>query len=96
MRDVRVIQGGEDFRLTLESGEPIGITGDRLGQHLDGDGTFQIRVDGPIHLSHAADADEGHDFVWTETSAGLEWQGACGLYAPYSGTTRYALTLFGR
>ena len=32
----RMIQGGEDFRFTLESGEPFRIRGHSSRQHLDG------------------------------------------------------------
>ena len=33
--DVRMIQRGQDLRLALEARQPLGVRGERLGQHLD-------------------------------------------------------------
>jgi hypothetical protein len=37
LRDVRVIEGRERLRFALESRQPIGVAGKRLGQDLDRD-----------------------------------------------------------
>ena len=53
-REVRIIEGGEHFRLALKTGEPLGVRRDRGRQNLDGDLTFQPGVDRPKHLAHPA------------------------------------------
>jgi len=68
-RDVGMIQGGQDFRLALEAGEPLRISGHRGGQHLDGDRPFQVGVNGSVDLTHPAHADLGDDFISTEARA---------------------------
>ena len=35
--DVRVLEGGEGAGLAFEAGEPLGIGGDLVEQHLEGD-----------------------------------------------------------
>ena len=45
-----MIEGGEDFRLALESDETIGIGCHRRRQDLDGNLTLQIGVGCAIHL----------------------------------------------
>ena len=52
--DPRVIEGGEDPCLALESGEPIGVGGKGLRQDLDGDLAAEGGVLGAPHLTHAA------------------------------------------
>jgi hypothetical protein len=69
LRDVRMIERGERLGLALESGEPIGIGGERVGQDLDRHVAIQLRVAGFVDLAHAAGADSAGDFVRTKTSA---------------------------
>ncbi len=54
--------------------EPIGISGEGVGQDLERDVAIELRVAGPIHLSHAAFADLRGDFVDAEARAGGEGQ----------------------
>ena len=86
--DVRMVQGREDFRFTSKSGEPLGISGERGRQHLDGNLALEVRVSGAIHLAHAAGAEQGDDLVGAEASAGGEchWVGGsiAGLSRPTS------------
>jgi hypothetical protein len=67
MRDIRVTQCREDFRLTLESGESLRIAGDRRWKHFDGDRALQVGVRRSIHLSHAARSEVGDDLIRTKT-----------------------------
>ena len=67
--DVRVIEGGEDLRFALETGQPLGIRGDRFGQHLDGHLTAELAVLGAIDLPHAAFAELGGDPEMRESLA---------------------------
>ena len=71
MRDIGMVQCGEHFRLTLESGESLRIVGDRLGEHLDGDDSFQVRVHRSIDLAHAAGTEQGDDLIRTKAGGGL-------------------------
>ena len=42
LRDVRVIKGREQLRLTVESRKPLGVAGKEFGQDLDGDIAIQL------------------------------------------------------
>jgi hypothetical protein len=42
MRDVRMVQGGEDFGFALESGQSLGISPHRLRQHLMATWRFRL------------------------------------------------------
>ena len=58
----------DSARFTLETIAVIGV------QHLDGDRSAESRVDGSMHLAHAAGADQGDQFIRSETCAGSECQ----------------------
>jgi hypothetical protein len=79
VRDVRVVECSEDLGLALEARQAIGIRSQGLGQDLDGDLTFQVRIGRPVDLTHAASADWGDDFIGAKARAGREGQQA-GLY----------------
>jgi hypothetical protein len=51
VRDVRMIQSGEDFCFTLESGKPVRIGGDRRRQHLDRNLAFQVGIRRAKHFA---------------------------------------------
>ena len=70
--DVRMIQGREDLGFSLKTREPIRVSSEQERQDLDRDLTLQLGIGGPIHLAHAALAEQGGDFIGTEASAGLE------------------------
>ena len=55
--DVRMVERREDLRFALEAREPIGIVANDVGQDLDRDVAFQLRVARAIHLAHAAGAE---------------------------------------
>ena len=44
VRDVRVVQRREHFRFALKPREPVGVSGERRGQHLDRDLPFELGV----------------------------------------------------
>jgi len=52
--DVRVVERGEGLGLALEAREPIGVARHVGGQHLERHLAPELRVDGAIHLAHAA------------------------------------------
>ena len=49
--NVRVVQAGDRLRLALEPLLEVGVRGDMLGQHLDGDGAVQAGVPGIVDLT---------------------------------------------
>ena len=61
--NMRVVEGGEDVRLTLKSREPIRVAGNRFGQELQRDGTAKLGVFGAIHLAHTTRAKQLDDLV---------------------------------
>ena len=42
--DVRVVERGEQLRLALEAGQPLGVAANAVGQHLDGDVATELGV----------------------------------------------------
>ena len=54
---------GDSTSFVLEAMAKMGILGKMFRQNLDSDFTAQPRITGTIHLSHAARADDGQDFV---------------------------------
>jgi hypothetical protein len=68
-RNVRMIQRGEDFGLSLKSGQSVSIPSEHWGQNFDGDVTLQLGVGRSIHLAHAAFANRRDDFVDAEPGA---------------------------
>ena len=59
VRDIRMIQRGENFGLALEAREPS-ASRPPSRQHFDGDRALQVDV-GAIHLAHAADPEAGQN-----------------------------------
>ena len=59
-------EGGDRLRFALEALEGTRIRGHLFGKDLDRDLAVQLRVAGPIDLSHAAGADRGDDLVGPE------------------------------
>ena len=74
LRDVRMVEGREDFGFTLETRESFRIRGHQGGQHLDRHRSFQVRVGGFVDFPHAPDADQRGDHVHAEAGAESEGQ----------------------
>ena len=58
-----MIERGGRARFLLEPAQPIGVTGERRRQDLDGDVAAEPRVARAIDLAHAARTDGVDDFV---------------------------------
>ncbi len=52
--DVRMVEGGEDLGLTLETAHPVGIESELIGKDLDRDLALELRVASAIDLPHTA------------------------------------------
>ena len=63
---------GDGSCFGFETRERVRPRGDVGRQDFDGDVAAQLVVAGPIHLSHAAAADESDDFVRAESRARSE------------------------
>ena len=71
MGDVGMVQRRQRLRFPGEPGEPVRVAGERIRQDFQRDIAIQLRIARPIHLAHAAFANEGSDFVGADAAAGL-------------------------
>src|SRR5450830_333158 len=69
-----MIQGREDVRLALKSGEAIRVAGKGVGEDLQRDVAAKLRIARAIHLPHAAAPKGREDLVRAEAGAGGEGQ----------------------
>ena len=67
--DIGVVQCGRGLGLLLEAAHEVGLVGERLGQNLQRDVALQSRIASPIHLAHAAAANQLDDFIDADASA---------------------------
>jgi len=49
--DTRMVQRGQNPRLPLETGQAIGILGERFGKDFDGDFAAELRVTGAVDFA---------------------------------------------
>ena len=68
-----MIERGEDFGLALKPREAFAVSRYRFGQHLDRDVALELRIARAIHLTHAAHAERGDDFVRAKARASGQW-----------------------
>lgn len=76
-----MIQSGDDTCLTLEARDTVRFGCKRVWQDLDGDIATELRVVGPVHLTHAAAAEkrphvEGSDSTAHERGGHIAGGGA--------------------
>jgi hypothetical protein len=67
--DVGMREPRDRFGFTLQALFPGRIGRETLRQHLDRDVALEPRIARPVHLAHAAGAEESHDFVGPELRA---------------------------
>jgi hypothetical protein len=72
VRDVGVIERGEDLCFTPEAGEVVRIGGEGFWQDLERDIPIQLRVARAIHLTHPARTDGSENLVGTNVSTGCQ------------------------
>ena len=65
-----MIEGCGRPRFTVEPGQPVLVRGHIRRQHLECNLSPEARVEGAIHLAHAALAEVADDFVDAEATAG--------------------------
>jgi hypothetical protein len=58
-----MVQCCERFRFTVEPREALDVGSHRIGENLDGHLPRQVRIGGPIHLTHTAHTNLRADFV---------------------------------
>ena len=67
--DMGMAQAGDGLGLTVEPFAQLRITGEVLGQNLDGDVAIEARILGAIDLAHSSGAESRHDLVGAKTHA---------------------------
>ena len=67
-----MVEGGKDFRLTLEAPQALIVGGKLVRQDLDGDISAELPVSCPIHLTHAAFSNGLDDLVVSQLVTGCE------------------------
>ena len=72
MRDVRMVQGGEELGFALEPGNATPVGGERIRQDLDCDVPLQTYVASPVDLTHAPGTDGGEDLERPEAGSVCE------------------------
>ena len=70
-----MIQRSESLRLSVESSEPIGVLRKGVKKNFDGDLATKVQISGAPHITHAADADPGGDFVRAEPDTSSQGHG---------------------
>ena len=70
--DVGMVQRGQDLGFTFEPGEAVWIIREGLGQDFQCHVPIELRISRSIHLTHAAFADLGGNFVRAEPGADLK------------------------
>jgi hypothetical protein len=88
MRDVWVVERGEDLCLPLESSTALWIVREEIREDLDSHVAIQVRVTGTIDLPHPAHADQGENFVRTQSRANAEAQEEVPLPGVYDQETQ--------
>ena len=85
VRDVWVVERGEDVGLPLESSEAVRIVREERREDLDSDVAIQTRITGTIDLPHPSRANQRENLVRTQPRACIEAQRRCrswaGVYA---------------
>jgi hypothetical protein len=62
-------QARQGFRFTVEASEAFSVGGHRFRQDLDRNLPGEVRVGGPIDLTHSASAEERRHLVRTDSGA---------------------------
>jgi hypothetical protein len=74
VRDVRMVQGGEDLGFALKPRKAVRIRRPGLQQDLDRDLAFQAEISGAVNLAHPAGTEGADDLVGPEECAGSQRQ----------------------
>ena len=69
-----MIQGCQNLGLTLKAAHSVRITRELIGQNFDRNFTLEFRISCPVHLAHAAFAEQRGDFVRAKLSADRDRQ----------------------
>jgi hypothetical protein len=88
VRDMRVIERGQDLGLTPKSGDTIRIVREGRRQDLQGDVPAESGVFRSIDLPHAAGTERSQDLVSSEPGAGVERHLGCPVWIIRGGGTR--------
>ena len=67
-----MIERGSGAALAFESLAPFRVGGELLGEDLDRNRAIEARISRPVHLAHAACANQAENFIGAEANAGGE------------------------
>ena len=70
VRDIPMVERGEELRVALETSETVNVGGEELRQDFQRDVATELRVARAVDLAHPAGPEGGQNFVRTEASAG--------------------------
>jgi hypothetical protein len=87
--NVRVVERRQEPGLTLKPRETIGVRDEDCRQHFYRDVAIELRIARAIHLTHAARAERGDDFVRPE------FRSRCQAHFLFSSASQFATTLIG-
>src|SRR5262245_15814317 len=65
--DIGVVQGCENFGLSLKPAHPICVARELIGQDFDRNVALQFRIARTIHLTHSALTEKGRNFERTKS-----------------------------
>ena len=60
-------------RFLLEAAKPVRVSRDSLREDLERDVAAEARVVGPVHLAHAARAEQSEHLIGADARAGGQW-----------------------
>ena len=78
-RDVGMVEGGEHLRFSAEPCDAITIKREGVRQDLQRDIAIELGVARAIDLARAPFAEQGHDFVRADASAGVSATETAGI-----------------
>jgi hypothetical protein len=61
-RDIRVIEGSQQLRLTAKPGVRSGVARERLRKHFERDRTTEVGVATPVNLSHSTATEQAFHY----------------------------------
>ncbi len=70
--DIRMVQRGEEPRLAIESGQPVGIGPEGGRQDFDGHIPAESQITREIDFAHSARAEQADNLIAADAGAGRE------------------------
>jgi hypothetical protein len=88
-----MVERSENLRLPLETGEPVRISSEVVGEELEGDVATEDGIPRPPDLAHAAGTQRRNDFVGAKADTGGQSHARSGASRKRSILIRLAVRL---